>query len=148
MGRYVVAKYSDLSSFFFSPLQAGIEALAKTFPQWPVTGITVSHPVLHFKSMSAMAGIDLIAISETNAGNVAWKEIEAKAQYRYDRLGFPDDAGANCLFINGVVLHPSKEEYPESFKVWERLDCERVALSNSELGKADGCLSCNSILIR
>ena len=59
--------------------QAGIECLAKAFPQWPVTGIRVlPGPVLHLKSMSSMAGIDLIAISETTPGKHAWKEIQEK----------------------------------------------------------------------
>ena len=97
--------------------------------------------------MSSMCGIDTIAISDTETGRLAWKEIEAKARYKYKRVAFPDDNGANCLFINGVVLHPAKEDYPESFRVWETLECEKIQLSNSELAKADGSLTCCSILI-
>lgn len=128
---------------------AGVAEIARVFPQWPVTGITVmkGSNVLHLKSMSAMAGEDLIAIGSSAAAKTAWREIETKAHFKYRRLLFPDDNGANCLYINGVVLHPSKEDYPESFKVWETLNCPRVSLPNSELAKADGSLTCNSVLI-
>ena len=97
--------------------------------------------------MSSIAGLDLIAIGDSEAGRAAWREIESKAHYKYKRLVFPDNNGANCLFVNGVVLHPPKEEYPESFKIWETLDCLRVAVPNSEMAKADGSLTCNSIRI-
>lgn len=63
--------------------------MAKAFPQWPVTAVPVHSPVLHLKSMSSMAGIDVIAISETASGNTAWKEIESQAHFKYKRLGFP-----------------------------------------------------------
>ncbi len=122
--------------------------LARAFPKWPVTGITVQAEVLHLKSMSSMAGIDLIAIGDSEAGRVAWREIETKAHYKYNQLTFPDDNGANCLFINGTVLHPPKGEYPRSFEVWQTLDCPRVEVPNSEMAKADGSLTCNSIRIQ
>lgn len=95
-----------------------------------------------------MCAIDTIAIGDTAAGRRAWKEIELNARYKYKRLAFPDDNGANCVFVNGVVLHPSKEDYPESFRVWQTLECEKIPLPNSEGAKADGSLTCGSILIR
>ena len=124
-----------------------MECLARAFPNWPVTAVTVKDPVLHLKSMCSMAGVDLLAISETRSGNTGWKDIEMNSLFKYQRVGFPDDNGANCLFINGVILHPPKEEYPESYKVWERLDVPKIALPNSELAKADGSLTCNSVRI-
>ena len=94
-----------------------------------------------------MCAIDTIAIGDTIAGQQAWREIEAKAKFKYKRLAFPDDNGANCLFVNGVVLHPAKEDYPKSYEVWKNLECEKIPLKNSELRKADGSLTCCSILI-
>ena len=112
-----------------------------------MTTVHIQKAVLHLKSMSSIAGLDLIAIGGSEAGRAVWREIESKAHYKYKKLVFPDNNGANCLFINGVVLHPPKEEYPESFKIWETLDCPRVAVPNSEMAKADGSLTCNSIRI-
>lgn len=127
-----------------------MEEFAEVFSKWPVTVITVKQgpTVFHLTSMSSMCAIDTIAISDTEAGRQAWKEITQKAHYKYKRLAFPDDNGANCLFINGVVLHPSKEEYPESYKLWQTLECEKIQLPNSEFTKADASLTCRSLLIR
>lgn len=140
-GREILVGLSERTN------KAGVEAIAKIFPHWPVSGIPVSLPVLHLKSMSSMAGIDTIAISDSRSGQIAWKEIERVAQHKYNRLVFPDNNGANCLFINGTVLHPPKEEYPQSYEVWQTLDCEKIELANSELAKADGSLTCNSVRI-
>ena len=117
------------------------------FSEWPVTGIHVNSEVLHLKSMSSMAGVDLIAIGDTPAGQRAWKDIEQHASFSYNKLLLPDENGANCLFINGTVLHVTEEEYPESFKIWENLDVPRIQLPNSELSKADGSLTCCSVRI-
>lgn len=126
-----------------------MDQLQRVFPEWPVTGITVSHPVLHLKSMSSMCGIDSIAISDSESGKIAWKEIESSAHFKgYKPVLFPDDNGANCLFINGTIFHPPEEEYPESYKVWQKFDLPRVELPNSELAKSDGSLTCNSIRIQ
>ena len=134
----------DVFSILF---QYGIEAFAKVFNEWPVTAVHINPEVLHLKSMSSMAGIDLIAIGDTPAGRRAWNDIERNASFSYDKLFFPDENGANCLFINGTVLHVTEDEYPESFKVWETLDMPRIALPNSELSKADGSLTCCSVRI-
>lgn len=69
------------------------------------------------------------------------------AQYKYDRIIFPDNNGANCLLINGVILHPNQEEYPESFKIWETINGTKIPLPNSEFYKADGSLTCNSVRV-
>ena len=120
------------------------------FTKWPVSGITVlqGNGVLHLKSMSSMCGVDTIAISDTKTGRLAWKEITQKARYSYKKLSFPDDNGANCVFVNGTVIHPCEEEYPESYKVWQTLECDKkIAVRNSEFSKVDGSLTCRSILI-
>ena len=131
------------------PLQAGLDQLKRVWPEWPITGINVAHPVLHLKSMSSMCGIDTIAISSSDAGKKAWREIESNAHFKnYKCVVFPDDNGANCLFINGTVLHPPESEYPDSYKVWQTVDLPRVELPNSELAKTDGSLTCNSIRIQ
>ena len=95
-----------------------------------------------------MAGVGVIAIGDTLPGRRAWDEIERYAHYKYDRLLFPDENAANCLFINGVILHVPKEEYPQSYHVWENYNVyPRIELPNSEMAKADGSLTCNSIRI-
>ena len=113
-----------------------------------MTGIKVSRGVLHLTSLCSICGIDTIAIGGSPQGQEVWKEIEKLAQHSYKRVVFPDNNGANCQFINGVICHPPRDEYPESFKVWETFDTPRISLPNSELAKADGSLTCNSLSIR
>ena len=120
------------------------------FSEWPVTAVPVlkGTGVLHLKSMSSMAGVDVIAIGDTPAGNEAWKVIESEGSHKYERLAFPDDNAANCVFINGTILHCSREDYPNSMHVWESIrDVPRVEVPNSEHIKADASLTCPSIRI-
>ena len=124
-----------------------MEALAKVFHEWPVVGVTVQPEVLHLKSMGSMAGVDLIALGNSAAGRRAWKEIQEKSQFKYQLVSFPDNNAANCLFINGTLLHATKEEYPLSHPLWEQFEGPRVELANSEFSKADGSLTCCSVRI-
>ena len=101
--------------------------------------------VLHLKSMASICGVNRIAISSSPAGQLAWKDIEANAKFKYKRVLFPDNNGANCLFMNGTIMHPTEKEYPGSWKVWQQFDCPKIELENTELAKADGSLTCNSI---
>ena len=129
-------------------MQAGIDEYARIYSEWPVTGITVKegHGVLHLKSMCSLCGYDTLAVGDTEAGRLAWEEICTKARYKYKRILFPDNNGANCLFINGVIFHPSREDYPESYKVWQSIEGQKIPVSYSELIKADGSLTCCVLL--
>ena len=121
--------------------------MAKVFPEWPVVGVTVQPEVLHLKSMGSMAGVDLVALGDSAAGRRAWREIQEKSQFDYELVAFPDNNAANCLFINGTLLHVTKDEYPQSHSVWEQFEGPRVELANSEFSKADGSLTCCSVRI-
>ena len=111
-----------------------------------MVGIPIKNS-LHLKSVCSLCGIDTIAIGDSNAGQQVWKDIDSNAHFKYKKIVFPDNTGANCLYVNGTVLHPSQDDYPESYKVWQSLDCEKIPLRTGELSKADGCLTCCSILI-
>ena len=126
--------------------QAGIEALAKTFPSYPVTGISVtSH--LHLKSMMTMGGYDIIVVGGSSEAQNAWIEVKKNARFQYEKLMVPDDTAANCLFVNGTLIHLVEAEIPDSFEVFNQMSCPKMELENSELSKVDGCLTCLSILI-
>ena len=62
----------------------------------------------------------------------------------------PDDAAANCLVINGVLLHRGAEEFPASIAVIRDKfpDVKRLELTNRELSKVDGALTCCSVLFK
>lgn len=126
----------------------GMDALAAAFPDFPVSGIPVAKH-LHLKSFMTMAGDDLIVIGSSPMATDAWKEIESKAKFTYRKVVVPDDGAANVLYINGTLVHPTgKDISPESMKVLKSLPGEKIELENSELHKADGCLTCCSILLQ
>ncbi|KAL9987438.1 hypothetical protein ACROYT_G001747 [Oculina patagonica] len=126
--------------------QAGLDSLAKTFPSYPVAGISVPNH-LHLKSFMTMAGHDIITVGGSDEAQNAWIELEKKAKFKYKKLVVPDDTAANCLFINGTLIHLASYEVPNSFEVLNQISGPKMVLENSEFGKVDGCLTCRSILI-
>lgn len=126
--------------------QDGVEVLAKTFPSYPVTAITVKEH-LHLKSMMTMAGPDRVVVGESEEAKGAWAEVQANAKFEYEKISVPEDKAANCLYINGCLVHLPHNEIPASSAVFTTLVGRKIALENSELSKVDGCLTCLSILI-
>lgn len=104
--------------------------------------------VLHLKSVLSMAGPELIVVGESQAGEDAWKAIEQHGKFKYTRLSVPEDKGANVLYVNGTIVHQAASFIPKSVRVFRSLNCRRIEVDMSELAKADGCLSCCSLLIK
>lgn len=55
--------------------------------------------------------------------------MQQMSDHRYDKLTVPDDAAANCIYLNipskgHVLLHRAPEEYPESAKVRATPGCQ------------------------
>ena len=96
------------------------------FSKWPVTGIMVEQGtgVLHLKSMSSMCSVETIAISDTSTGQRAWKEIESQGQYKYRRLAFPEDNGANCcssclsMVLSCILQDKTIQKASKCGKLW------------------------------
>ena len=116
-----------------------------------------------------MAGPDIICGSKTKAAeevlkvvaldgkhfhsNVNYKcsnlqRMEKEATFQYQILRVPHLEAANCLYINGTLIHCSAKQYPDSAKVFDEMNCETLELNISEIAKANGALTCCSILIR
>nr|XP_012603011.1 N(G),N(G)-dimethylarginine dimethylaminohydrolase 1 isoform X1 [Microcebus murinus] len=132
--------------------QRGAEILADTFKDYAVSTVPVTD-TLHLKSFCSMAGPNLIAIGSSEPAQKALKIMQQMSDHRYDKLTVPDDKAANCIYLNipskgHILLHRTPEEYPESAKVYEKLkDHLLIPVSNSELEKVDGLLTCCSVLI-
>nr|XP_023648578.1 N(G),N(G)-dimethylarginine dimethylaminohydrolase 1-like isoform X2 [Paramormyrops kingsleyae]XP_023648579.1 N(G),N(G)-dimethylarginine dimethylaminohydrolase 1-like isoform X2 [Paramormyrops kingsleyae] len=130
----------------------GIEILAGAFKDYPVSTLPVFEG-LHLKSFCSMAGPDLIAFGSSEPAQKTLKILQQTGDHHYKTLILPDDAAANCVFMNlsgkgQVLLHCTPEEYPNSAKVFERLtDHLLFPVPNSEMSKVDGGLSCCSVLI-
>ena len=94
-----------------------------------------------------MAGPEMIVISQSQAGEDTWKAIEQNGKFKYTKLSVPEDKGANVLYINGTIVHQAASLIPGSVKVYNSLNCRKIEEDMSEFAKADGCLSCCSLLI-
>ena len=95
-----------------------------------------------------MAGPELIAISQSKAGEDAWNTIEKHGKFKYGKLSLPEDKAANVLYVNGTMVHQAASFIPKSINILRSLNCPKVEVDMSEFGKADGCLSCCSLLIK
>ncbi|XP_047663070.1 N(G),N(G)-dimethylarginine dimethylaminohydrolase 1 isoform X3 [Tachysurus fulvidraco] len=132
--------------------QRGAEILADTFKDYAVSTVPVKGG-LHLKSFCSMAGPGLIAIGSSESAQKALKTMQQMSDHKYDKLTLPDDAAANCVYMNlpskgHVLLHCTPEEYPESAKVFEKLkEHMLIPVPNGEGAKVDGALTCCSVLI-
>ena len=130
-------------------MQAGLAQLANSFPKYPVTGVPVTGG-LHLKSFMSMAGPDLISIGMSQPARKAADIIKSNGKFKYSFVQCPDDIAANCLYVNGHLIHVTKEAFPRSAGVYENLkvEGEKFALDASELNKVDGCFTCCSVLVK
>lgn len=128
--------------------EAGARAVAAAFPEYPVTPIKVSNG-LHLKSSMAMAGPDIICVGTSAQSQEILRRVEREATYKYQTLTVPDDDAANCVYVNGCLLHRSDLE--DSCKVFEMAKLfegtARIPVDYADLGKAQAHLTCASILV-
>ncbi|XP_038649547.1 N(G),N(G)-dimethylarginine dimethylaminohydrolase 1 [Scyliorhinus canicula] len=132
--------------------QRGAEILADVFKDYAVSKVSVTG-TLHLKSYCTMAGPGLIAIGSSEHAQKALQIMQEMSDHRYDKLTLPDDQAANCVYLNipnkgHVLLHRTAQEFPESAKVFEKLkNYTLIPVSNTELAKVDGGLTCCSVLL-
>jgi dimethylargininase len=121
---------------------------------------TGQQEALHLKSLASMLGPDTVAVADTHLGRaVAFFMQDAsgvpravrRAGGRVSFVLLPDEAAANVVSVNGTVLVQPAALYPASAEVLYGFAAETgarlVEVDTSELAKADGALSCCSILL-
>ena len=124
----------------------GVDTLAKTFPNFPVSEIPVTRH-LHLKTMMTMGGPDLIVVGGSDEAARAWTEVQTKVKFQYKKLLVPDCKAANCVYLNGTLVHLAASEISNSVAAFQQLPGPKIELENSELSKVDGSLTCLSILV-
>jgi dimethylargininase len=120
--------------------EAGIARLAEVFEPRGYQVVPVAMPagVLHLKSVCAPLGDDRITLAERSIprdafGNVHVVRIPAEETY-----------AANCLAIGNRVL--CAQDHPRTRDALATAGFETIGLDTSEFRKADGALTCLSIL--
>ncbi|XP_060686008.1 N(G),N(G)-dimethylarginine dimethylaminohydrolase 1 [Hemiscyllium ocellatum] len=132
--------------------QRGAQILADVFKDYVVIPVDVTG-TLHLKTFCTMAGPDLIAIGSSVEAQKTLKEMLKLTTYNYTTLILPDDEAANCVYLNSpekghILLHRTAKEFPESAKRFKSLtNYTLIPVSNTELAKVDGSLTCCSILL-
>ncbi|CAG0879613.1 unnamed protein product, partial [Darwinula stevensoni] len=119
--------------------EGGAAAVASAFPEFPCTPIKLGDNC-HLKNLISMAGPDVISVGSGESAQKLLKRIEREATFQYQKLTVSDDIAANVLYVNNVLLHRAKEEFPDSVKILEdRILYPRYALEFSELGSLSSC---------
>ena len=116
-----------------SQLAAAVTPLGYTVRTVPVTGC------LHLKSAVTRAGDDLLVM------NTGWMDAGLFDGWRVVSCDPSEPFGANVLWTGGTVLHAA--EHVRTRGRLEEAGCRVVAVPNRELAKAEGGVTCCSVLL-
>ncbi|XP_078621350.1 N(G),N(G)-dimethylarginine dimethylaminohydrolase 1-like [Branchiostoma floridae x Branchiostoma japonicum] len=126
----------------------GFQVLQETFPDFPCHQIKIRPPEPHLLGTCGYAAPGVIAVFDGDDGMFTWDYISEVAHQKYKPLWLPDHFANNCMYVNGTILHCTKETKPESYEIFqeEMADYDLIAVSTKEVGKADAALTCQSLL--
>lgn len=128
--------------------EAGASAVAEAFPEFPCTPIKSTGPK-PLKNYITICGPDVLCVGDGKEAQELLKRIEREATFSYKTLTVPEDEAANCLYVNGTLIHRAIEEIPGSFKVFcEKIDFSRRSICFSEIAKVSTGLSSCCLFIR
>ncbi len=124
-----------------------VKQLSEIFdPQLSVISIQVGD-TLHLKSIISLFDADTIVVSDDPDVRAIITQIQEKTS-KYNFLLFPDRVAANVLRINDTLI--IQDGFPKSEAILRKKAEESklniVVLQMSELIKADGALTCGSLL--
>lgn len=113
-----------------------------------VFGIPV-HEGLHLKSLISLFDSETLIVSNAPGGKAIQNVIENLAPSVHSFVSLPDSIASNILRIGSSIV--MQEGFPASELILENLcECKNVnfiKVNMSELIKADGALTCGSLLI-
>jgi len=128
--------------------ESALEQLQNIFQnQCEVISISVTEG-LHLKSLITCFDSDTLIVADTAGGREIQKEIERLAPSAYRFVLVPDPVASNVLRIGSTLI--IQDGFPESEKILKDLCHQKKVqlekLNMSELIKADGALTCGSLL--
>lgn len=122
---------------------AALEAVRAAFPGWAVVAVPVEAG-LHLKSAVTQVTERHFLVEDSGAGRRIFASIAA-ARPEALPLWVDEPHAANALRVGPAVLHLGGR--PRLAEVLSRLEVRPVPLDMSELEKADGGLTCLSLLL-
>lgn len=102
--------------------------------------------VLHLKSMMTMAAPDIMIVADHPLALACWTSMQSSLERPMRTLVVPDLEAANCLRLPGVLVRRAASEFPRSAALIDSLGIPTAELDMSELAKADGALTCCSLI--
>ncbi|GAQ89681.1 hypothetical protein KFL_005500040 [Klebsormidium nitens] len=127
--------------------EAGVDALRKAFPDTPVVLLPVPSG-LHLKSGLSWVGPNTLAVEDSPEVLDIFKRIKKLlGQPELHALRIRETGAANALLVNGSLLYP-RAYFRTSHNPYEGLSVPVYPIDMSEAHKADGGLTCGSILIK
>ncbi len=130
----------------------GFHALKSLFPNRNFIPIEINNEKLLLKSIATVLDEETLVVSRSKEGNELVEQL-THTNYigpGYDIIRVPNRKAANVVRIKDTVLIPSG--YPESFQILHKAISKRnlnsVQLNISEFIKADGDMSCLSVLYK
>ncbi len=66
------------------------------------------------KTFLNLSSPDVLSVGAGPEAQSILKRMEREATHRYQTLTLPEDKAANCLFVNGTLVHRGKQEAPKS----------------------------------
>jgi dimethylargininase len=117
---------------------AGIEMLAHAFPTFRVVAVDLPEGVLHLKCVCAPLGDRQVTLVESMP-RAAFRDVDAVL------IPERESYAANVLAIGSNVLVP--DGFPRTAEAIARAGFDVIPLATTEFRKADGALTCLSILL-
>lgn len=122
--------------------EGGFNYLQSVFTDYHCHKIYVEG-TLHLKTIVSMVAENTICIGITPTCKKIKEQFLAITD-KYKFIEVPDEAAANVIAANGNLI--IREEYPESAKILRNINPNVLVVSNIELEKVDGSLTCCSVL--
>eukprot|EP00271_Cylindrocystis_brebissonii_P006784 TRINITY_DN19590_c0_g1_i1.p1 TRINITY_DN19590_c0_g1~~TRINITY_DN19590_c0_g1_i1.p1 ORF type:complete len:323 (+),score=46.84 TRINITY_DN19590_c0_g1_i1:38-1006(+) len=126
--------------------EAGVAAVQAAFPDMQVVAVKMGEGGLHLKSVVSHLGGSLLAVEDSPSGHATFDALK-KHISSFQPLVVPDLGAANTLYIQGSLLYPSAYSEVTNKIYDEGVPDRRHPLDMSEFHKADGGLTCLSIII-
>ena len=131
--------------------EVGASELSIAFPEYRFLTIDIkasSESTLHLKSACSMCGPNHVLVGG-ELGKIIGRELEfsrhcSSSCYKISHV--PDTEAANCVYVNGVLIRRSDDEFPNSKPVFDKIGGKQIQVTASELAKVDGALTCCSLL--
>jgi dimethylargininase len=95
---------------------------------------------LHLKSAACLVAENTLLV------NRSWVDVAGFSEVSLIEVDAAEPLAANALLVAGVVLYP--EMFPRTRQRLERMGIEVMPVDLSELNKAEGAITCCSVLFR